>query len=206
MKSTFNDVLDFKNEIPSDSVSEAPPPYSLDGRLVHIYYNDWLMKGAKIFDSDKTTPLYNISLRCRKPHLRITSGSSDCEIGEVRFHWFKRRIDVILHSQQIPMNAQGGCKSTYSYESPTLGHATLSWKLQSKWKDPLRMILLDANDTPVARFEPTYRAKRKAGKFELYGSSAEPGPMMDEVVVTGLAVAQYRVQQMQATSGASALT
>ena len=196
MNSTSKNNLEFQDDIPTDGSS--------GGRLLHVYYDDWKMKSIRVLDSDKTTLLYSIDLKSRKPHMRIHSGSSNSQIGEINFHLLGTRIEGTLDSRDISLTPQGFTKKIYDYTSSTFPNTTLSWKPQSKWSNPLNLVLLDANAMPVARFMPVNWSKKKAGKLELLGSSAVTGPMMDEVVVTGLAVAQYKAQRMRTAGAASA--
>ena len=199
MKSSSKEIFEFQNEITEDSASEN----SLNGRLLHVYYDDWLLRSAKVLDADKTTLMYTIDLKCRKSNMKIHSSASNSQVGEVKFHLLSSRIDTTVHSQEISLTSQGCSKQAYSYTSPARGHTTLSWKARSRWGNPLNLILFDESGLPLARFQPASWAMKKAGKLELLGSSSESGQLMDEVVVTGLAVAQLRHQQMMATYGGS---
>ena len=75
------------------------------------------------------------------------------------------------------------------------------WKRDNmfNWGD---MICLDQQEKVCAKFENSMWALQKDGKFEV-GPSVN-GVLMDEVVVTGLAMLEARRRQSRSSAGASA--
>ncbi len=64
------------------------------------------------------------------------------------------------------------------------------------------MICLDQQDKVCAKFENSMWALQKDGKFEV--GPFVSGVLMDEVIVTGLAMLEARRRQSRSSAGASA--
>ena len=173
------------------------------GRVLHVVYTSgWLTK-LQVLESDKTTALYECDTnRLKRPDMIMRSGADNSEMGTVKIHLFKSRIETYVHGQHIPLNSGGMLKGSYSFTSPAFQNATLTWQPRRKM-DPLDMVLLDDQAMPVARFlkGEYYGLKKAAGQIELLGNSAGNQAMMDEIVVTALAILQLRQIQMRGALG-----
>jgi hypothetical protein len=160
---------------------------------------------TRVLDSDKTSVVYTIDNRSKKPHLTIQSASTNATIGTFVFHSLASRIDATIHGHSFPMTSHGLFKLDYSYESLAFRGTKMTWKPRKK-TDELNMVLLDDKAIPVARFEPSNWALKKNGKMELLGPSLKNEKVMDEVVATGLAVIHYRQMQRLVTATAVAVS
>ncbi|RMZ89893.1 hypothetical protein DV736_g2880, partial [Chaetothyriales sp. CBS 134916] len=187
-------------------------------RLLHIYYDDWMMRKARVIDSDKATQLYRIEAKTCKPQMRIyhaasspssrpsSSSSADTQqFAEVVFpYWTCTRIDVVLDGQTMALSLNSMWRSARSFTSAVTGQR-MTWKRYGgMMANPLNLYLADEQGNTVARFLPVNWAKRKAGKLELQGAAAENGPLMDEAVVTGFAVAQYAALSIRGSTAGTA--
>ena len=193
--------MDFKNEF-NNGIDEIE---STSNRLLHIYYDDKWLRKLKVVDSDKTTLLYDVETnRMRRPDMIMRRGDSNDTIGTVKIHLFRTRIETYVHDQHLQLTSSSCMKGDYSYTSPALQNTTLTWQPRRKL-DPLDMVLLDDKAMPIAKFSPTYWAKKKTGKIEFLGNHANDQSVMDEIVVTALAIMQFRHIQMRgAAAGAAA--
>ena len=69
----------------------------------------------------------------------------------------------------------------------------MTWKQTAMWKK-LEFVLLDEKMAPVAKFSPNCWSFKKAGTMELVDGAMEK-ELMDEVLITGLAVLQDAMQR-----------
>jgi hypothetical protein len=162
-----------------------------DGRLVHVYYEGHNYDRIIVVDSDKTSVLYTADFDLNRWQLGVQSASTSEVIATVSYHLTTFCIDATIHGQAIALTSHGMRKSTYTYDSPALGIAQMTWKPRS-WKDELDMVLLDDTAMPVARFMPAKWSTKKGGKMELLERCNSNGRAMDEVVATGLAAMHFK--------------
>ena len=103
------------------------------------------------------------------------------------------------------LDYRGVFKSGYSYTSPAMHNSIVYWKRDGtlKFGD---MVCLDEKEMPIARFEASHFSMRDRGRLELVGMgpAAQGGAAMDEIVVTGLALAEHRRRQNNRSSGGGA--
>jgi hypothetical protein len=158
------------------------------------------MQGLRVYDSDKTTPLYEVELGWKKLEMKIRSTATNNEIGTAEYHFVKTRIDTTVHGTPIRLSSQHWNRE-YTYDSPAFIGAKLTWKPQRKL-DELDMVLLDEKAMPIARFMPANWAMKKGGKLEILSQSVGGQEVMDEVVVSTLAVMYYRHVQRGAAGSA----
>jgi hypothetical protein len=75
------------------------------------------------------------------------------------------------------------------YSSPAGGSASMRWKSQGHNLD---LVCLDEREVPIARLHFSNWSMYKCGKLELIGPMAnDGGSVMEEIIVTGLAMAEY---------------
>jgi hypothetical protein len=177
--------------------------------LLHVYYEGKMMRGLQVLDSSKTSQVYKIDIKqhlFKMPKLAIYSAASGDLISTVEYKSMKKRITLNYCGNEVILNAPGFWGLDYKYASPTLNGQQMTWQHQKKL-DELNMALLDANAMPVARFLPSNWAMKKGGKIEILDSainSQQAQALMDEIVVTALAVMVYRHVQRQQAGAASA--
>jgi hypothetical protein len=141
-------------------------------------------------DTDNMTELFKVKLQLKKPHLGIASARTGATMGTVTYHSLTSRIDTTLHGSPISMTPCGilGRKG-HVYSSPARGNANMRWKLQSHNLD---LVCLDEREVPITRFHFSNWSMYKCGKLELIGPTAnDGGAVMEKIIVTGLAMAEY---------------
>ena len=170
-------------------------------RVLHIYSSGMMSKEYKILDSDKTTPLYVLEVHSiSKPHIVIKSANNATVIGTVTFHTFGSTIDLVVHGRPIPFSKCGIFRSGHEFNSLSNGGAVRKWKKDGVFAGG-DMVCLDEKEMPVARFDQTHWAVKKAGKLELNPPVAS-GVFMDEIIVSGVATMEYnRRQRRSAAAG-----
>ncbi len=183
----------------SDHIS---PPNEI--RTLHVKFDNWKWRKASIFDSDQQIELYRLECHTPKPQIIMLPPSSTSSqqptpapIGEASFHSLTSRIDTTLHNRNhtIALTSRGALKDGFTYDSPAHNWAKLTWQSQTKW-DYFKMVLLDETAMPVARIAHSSWSMTKAATIELLREKAGhecDGELMDEIVLTGLAVLTKRL-------------
>jgi hypothetical protein len=143
--------------------------------------------------------LYTVDLHLRKPNMIFKSGSTENTIGTVGFPSLSSKIKTRVHDQDITLDVKmtfkTGFKREITYESPALQNSRLTWRSKSCFK-VFDFECLDEMSVPLAKFTAhSSLTLTKAGRFDFFGSRASSGIVMDEVLVTGLALAYYTVIQ-----------
>ncbi|KAI9793926.1 MAG: hypothetical protein M1816_007178 [Peltula sp. TS41687] len=175
-------------------------------RVLHVYHEGMIHRRTSILDSDKNTLLYSIeqnsgSLFSSKPHMTIRAGASTNVVGTITFHSISSAIDLVVHNQPIQLTSCGHFSSSHEFRSPSHGGATMKWK-----KDGILsggdILCLDSNERVLARFDKNNWALAKSGRFEIVDPVlASGGRGLDELIVSGIAMLEYR-RRKEAASGA----
>ncbi|KAL8718840.1 MAG: hypothetical protein Q9181_008144 [Wetmoreana brouardii] len=147
------------------------------------------MNRAHILDTDKTTRLYSLKFRMIKPHMIIESVSTGATVATVVYHSLSSRIDTTLHGHPVTLTSAGLLKSKYTWSSPALGGATMTWNAKSF--TGLDLDCLDEQGILIARYLFSNWSMTKCGTLELLGPRATHGPVTEELLVTGLALVVY---------------
>ncbi|PYI05502.1 hypothetical protein BO78DRAFT_145023 [Aspergillus sclerotiicarbonarius CBS 121057] len=169
-------------------------------RTLNVDFTSWTGKHLEVTEGDATqsTLVYAADLNFRKPHMVFQATGSARLPATVIFHAFSRTIDIDINGHQIPFKPRGTFKYEVAFESPALGGKVLTWR-NPHYMKPMDLECRDEQDTVIARFIPNNSWSRtKAGRLDL--GPLDSGPLTDEVVVTGLALAYYILSQMTATS------
>ncbi|KAI9701765.1 MAG: hypothetical protein M1836_001108 [Candelina mexicana] len=178
----------------------APPPAYSSPRLLHIYHEGLTQRHASIKDSSKTT-LYTIDLhQWTKPHMVIFAGDSKNQVGTVTFHTLSSTMDLVINGTEIGFKNDSFWTQQYSFVSRATGKK-LRWKFESSWSMK-HVVCLDEKDLAVAKFEGSTWALRKLGKIELV--PGVDGGLLDEVLVSGLAMMEMIQRTKTAASAAAA--
>ena len=187
---TYHHPFPYPCYAPSENSAHGRPFELL--RVLYIHHLGITHRRVHILDSDKKTVLYKIrankgGLFSSKPHMIIKSGATHRAVGTVTFHRMSPVIDLEIHHHTIPLLRLGLFTSAHRFESPT-SRSPLKWKRDGLESEG-NMLCVDGQQVLIARFERSRRAKRKGGKFLI--SPGVEGRLMDEVVVSGLAMVQY---------------
>ncbi|KIW33859.1 uncharacterized protein PV07_00675 [Cladophialophora immunda] len=184
--------------------ASAADPIS-ESRTLHIEYKDYWSQHTtiRVLDADKTTDVYTVDARYRKPQMTIRSNASNAEVATVDFHTLSTRIDAKLHGRPVSLESSGLTR-TYSYASPELGGEKMTWTPRKKIDD-LNMVLLNGQGLAIARYKPNYKGSKRGGSMEMLAPCWRSEEFMEEVITMFLAVMHYKEsQRMTATIAATA--
>lgn len=165
--------------------------YNPDGpRIFHCYNDSWISSGGKIYDTDKSTCLYDYTLKCRKPQVTIRNHDSGNEVGKLEFSTWTRKMHAEVDGTDFDLTNRA-LKSWKScdveYQSQAFGQK-MTWKRSTIWV-LVTITLLDENQLPIAKFTPV-TARKKLGRIEFMGDRELTQEQIDEVVFTGMSVMQ----------------
>ena len=174
----------------------------------------------KIVDSDKQTTLYTItansgSIFSAKPHILITAGDSPASsstfaspsnpsggvVGSITFPKFSRHLDLEIHGQPITLNSAGWFSNGMVFDSAASGGEKLTWERESVFGSGL--VMRNTRNEWIAKFDRSMFTMSKVGKLELPGPEVS-GPLLDEVVVSGIAIVELARRRRNNSSGAAA--
>ena len=190
--------------------NESPPPYSdVDyvastiapktedapaHRILHVYHQGLTLRDGHILDANKRTELYTIKVNhgqwfTSTPRTMTIATSTDTTIGTVCFDTKSSNIDLTVHNQPISLVRSGSLLSGgHDFRSQATG-SSYKWQLDGK-ANIGDMVCLNEGNQLVARFYINNTAVKKEGKFEL--GPRVTGVLMDEIVVSGLAIAELQ--------------
>ncbi|KAI9711062.1 MAG: hypothetical protein M1828_001989 [Chrysothrix sp. TS-e1954] len=193
--SAHEDIYPNEKKIDSMLSREEPPPFPGDSqaptRTLHIYFENWLWRQANILDSDKTSVVYSVDCRLRRPQVTVRTPDRSI-IGTAGFHLHTMRIDTFVHDFNVSLKSLGLITDGYVYSSNARRDETITWKSLS-W-NCFHLLCVDQAGKPLARFLFGKWSIKKGGTIELLDPScAKDGPMMDEIIITGLTVIQARM-------------
>lgn len=169
------------------------------GRTLHMYVENWRLRQASILDEDKSTVLYNIDMRNRRPNLTFRDANDDL-VGTVKFNPWTRAITANIHNTDISVKSKNWKSCNIIYTSQAFAGQVLEWQRQTPWV-VLDHFLVDENNMPVAKISPREWAKKKYATIELVDPNL-PQEAIDEIVITGLAVFQNTKYYTNMNAGA----
>ncbi|PYH82735.1 beta-lactamase/transpeptidase-like protein [Aspergillus uvarum CBS 121591] len=173
-------------------------------RSLNVDFTSWTGKHLEVTEGlpNQSTLVYAADLNFCKPHMIFQATGSARLPATVNFHSFSRSIDVSVNGHQIAFKPHGVFKYEASFQSPALNGRVLTWK-NPKYLNPAYLECRDEHGAVVATFIPNRGwTMTKAGRLEL-DLRLPSGPVTDEVVVTGLALAYYIIVQTIAARGSA---
>ncbi|KAH8699021.1 hypothetical protein BGW36DRAFT_460825 [Talaromyces proteolyticus] len=189
------------------SFSKYPPqPYhtqapsrTLRFKPTNIMHSAW-----EVTDEGAGNVLYKAKLKSLKNQMIIKTGSSpETEIATVKFHSFRPKIDISIQGQEITLPLKTKLQHKTTFNPLALQGTTLTWKSSSHLKT-LDLDCFDENSMPVAKISVSTWAFKSDYRFEFYEGNTDNSPLlMDELVVTGLAMIHYVLNIYAATTGAA---
>lgn len=169
-------------------------------RTLHVYYGSGHFRSVHVVDENKSTPVYNVDCHHKwlksYPTLNIRSAFNNTELASISYHGWKARIDAIISGQPVILTTKGFGRVNFSYDSPALSGARVTWTAQKRL-DELNMVLLDDKAMPLARFLPAGLSWKKCGRLELLNTAMTSPQLMDEIAITALAIMVYRHVERQ---------
>jgi hypothetical protein len=161
-------------------------------RTLEVHFTNWTSTHIRVAQIGLDTPeLYTADLSIQKPHLTFKTSSANSTIGTVEFGYFTPDIGIRVNGRETTLRMKKGLEPETTFESPALQDTCLSWKTKTT-SNAFNFECLDEDSTLLARFTASSSwTKTRTGQLELFGSRVASGAAMDEVVVTGLALAHY---------------
>lgn len=205
----------------SSSVQPAMSSQIEQSQRLVVNFDRTFSRHATVFNEDETTKLYKLVYHQTSPHMVMhsvngTEAASQSpslnEIGTVEVHIIHSRIDFSLHGVQRSLGNRGMFKNGYDFQSryarSTSGNfLTLCWQSRQRL-GYFDLACTDESSKPVAYLS---WSNKKTVRLELMMQNLDVGEKdkqraMDELVLTGLAVMQQRLNNSIATYGVSAAT
>lgn len=130
--------------------------------------------------------------------MKIYNAATNALVGTVTFHSMSSNMELTIHNKAVELSSSGMFTSAHQFVS-------LATQGKYKWKNDGifsggDMLCLDAREQSVARYENSNWTMKKEGKFEL-GAGVE-GLLMDELVVSGIAMVAYGRRKNNSSSSA----
>lgn len=173
-----------------------------DGRRKLLISSSLGAKAYSIHDAADASspPLYTFESHHRKPNFILASRTMP-SLAAADFHVLRPHISLTLSSGTFDIKSKAAVRSSYSWTSLNTGNR-LSWEPQGRYSD---MLLMDGEHARLlARLRSDGWGGKHSGELELIGQSGVPGPFMDEVVATCMAVRLWVFRsRMSAGAGAS---
>lgn len=200
------DLLSFPHQLypPQSYHTQAP------SRTLQVDFTDWKGRHIHVSEAGPEAPvLYTVDIHMRKPNMVFKTGETGSTFATIDFPTFSSKIKAHIHGHEITLHVKMGLRSGFkagiTYESPALQSACLTWRSKSCFKI-FDFECLDEKSVPLAQFTPHNSwSVKKLGRLELFGTRASSGVGMDEVVVTGLALAYYTLISVTSINVAAAV-
>lgn len=172
------------------------PPHPSHARIslrsFEVQFANWTSTHISVIEvGTLDTTLYTADLNIQKPHLIFRRGSTESTVATANLSYFTPDIEVCVNGHSTTLRVEKSQEMQTFYESPALNQACLSWRNRNI-SSTFDFECLDENSDLLARFSAhSAWNKTRVGQLELFGARVADGAAMDEVVVTGLALAQY---------------
>lgn len=184
--------------LPTNTVAAATSAVEVyPCRTLEIRRQGKLSRNIEVLDVNSTSALYAIKRKTLKPQLTFTSASDNQTVATVGFRNFSFNIDIDCRGQSSTVKQEWKWKATYTYISPTTS-AALTWKAEQLTS--MDLICQDERGIALARFHYAKWSMTKLGTLEIVGNAAAGGPMLEELVVTGVSVLTHYQMQAAAAS------
>lgn len=172
-------------------LSQEPYPTrrAMSYPTLHIYFDCIRHRHLSIFADDEKTKLYTVrsyfgTWFSSKPHMRISCASSGREVGTVTF-WFASSTKLVIHGRPVKLKRALPLRHQRHFDSASAGQ--LTWK--NKPIIGSTLTLVDQQQQKLARFNPhMFRHLYKRGELELRSPTTMSRQLLEETIVTGLAM------------------
>lgn len=164
-------------------------------RLLHFKVEGGKKRRITILDSDKTTPIYIVSSHAlslfgSKPHMHFyrpstPSSALETHIGSASFHTWSRTVDLEFGSSRVSLKHKGPFTRSAQFQS-TVGPCT--WEYKSILGSSIRLVNAEGNW--LARLESKGCSQSKGGKLEIAGIVQWGPGLLDEIVISGMAMVE----------------
>ena len=175
------------------AASETDIKANPGSRVLHVGRVGWYY--TQILDSDKTTPLYNISNKYGSmepgPRMTISNAGSNSVVGTVAIHPLSKNMDLVVNEKPICLEASSALTTGRVFSSQAAAGRKFKWTFDSAITRD--MVCMDDRDKVVAKFEGSSSLTNGANYFEI-----EPefeGELLEEILISGLAMMERRAQR-----------
>ncbi|KAL8929304.1 MAG: hypothetical protein Q9208_001387 [Pyrenodesmia sp. 3 TL-2023] len=197
-QSPYPNGLNPANQNPPPPAFSTPQP-----RTLHITRSGLSQRHAQIHESDNLTQAYTMHSSYAadwipsKSNLEIISSSTNELIGSITFHSMSRRIDLNVNGQMISLKSEGLFTRGYSFGSSV---GVLKWEAAATGS--AYACTTRANRAWLARCDQdVFRSRHGKGTLEIVSWDL-PQRLMEELVVSGLAMIEYERRYAVASAGA----
>ena len=130
--------------------------------------------------------------------MTISTADTNCIVGTVTLHTLSSNIDLMIHNQPTTLSKARFWTNTYGFKSSA---GFLKWKFDGRLSCG-NMLCVDEKEQLFARFKIGGWSLKKAGSFEL--SPGVGDMIMEEVIVSGIAMVEFWRQQTSVIIAANA--
>ncbi|MCJ1429449.1 hypothetical protein MMC29_007363, partial [Sticta canariensis] len=180
--------------------TQSTPP----SRFLHVYLEGLTRHRMTILDSDKTTPIYIVnsnrgSIFSSKPHMQFCrpqtpSSTVETQIGSASFRKSSRALELEFGSSAVLLKPKGFLTRSTEFQSSV---GPLTWQHDSAFGSDLQLVNSEGNW--LARFERTKFSRKKRGKLEISGGVQWGSGLLDEIVISGIAMAEAERRRRNAS-------
>ncbi len=132
--------------------------------------------------------------------MKIYNAATNALVGTVTFQSWSHNIELTIHNKPVELASRGMFTSAHHFMSSAT-HGIFEWKNDGMFSGG-DLLCLGRREQRVARFESSNWARKKEGKFEL--GYRVKGLLMDELVLSGIAMVEARRRNASGSAGASA--
>ena len=185
---TPDHVPEYKISNTSNTPAFSPQSHHVQAPICILHVSGNKSSGWHVLDNDNVTELFKAKTNLRKPHLSVTSSATGGALGTATFDSRSERIDAIVRGSQFSMMPCGTIgRKGYMYSSPAHRGAKVTWTTQGHSLD---LLCLDEQNEVIARFNINESNRHKCGRLGIRSPTADNKKVLEEVVVTALAMAQ----------------
>ncbi|KAL4900224.1 hypothetical protein BDW74DRAFT_182979 [Aspergillus multicolor] len=188
-----------------DMTQDPYPPQSYHtrtpSRSIHIDLTGCAQKAISITEGGPGgAVLYTADLTRRTSQMKFFAGQSRTALATANVQAPNSSISVNMHGHSVTMHITTRLRKEAKYGSPSLQNAPLTWKSRSM--KVVDFELRDGNAITLAQFNPHPSwSRRKAGRLDLFGPSVSSGRVMEEIVVTAVALVHSTNLQLEEAAG-----
>lgn len=174
--------------VPASSSAYPIQPHhtSVAARTFRIKYTDWIDNNILVFENSESAPQYQAHCKMAKPHLTFTTFREGAAIGTSSFHTLSTRIDIVIGGIPIVLTTKGLLRDKYTFDSVAQAGLTFTWRCR---KTSSELLCEDQSRIQVTRLKYSIVNYCKGGCIEIFNQRAASGRALDEIVVSGVALA-----------------
>lgn len=126
----------------------------------------------------------------------------ETHLAGVEYHAFRRKIDISFHGNTITLPIKSRFNTETTFASPTLQNSTVTWRSENHLKS-YDLLCLDGRGVCLARITTPSWSIKQHSMFDIFGDLPSNPVVVDEFVVTGLAVLYHAIRRRRAATNAA---